>query len=183
MITEIKKNKTHKNNTFFSKCLFTVVFCFLYLEQKSDTTKDPFGRLLLGFEVEGPNKCWTSLLGLVHRTLIDISCLHSVDGDCLDEYNRHSRSEFLQSRFTNHTGLCIPSGSLHEKTMDVGTFTRRSAHVFTWFLCHVTLQSHLIQRPLVLTGHLQNEGAWSEIMEWKDFAKWKYCWVWKGRGV
>lgn len=38
------------------------------------------------------------------------------------------------------------------------TFTRSATDVFPALLSHITLQTHPIQRPLVLTGHLLHDG-------------------------
>ena len=57
------------------------------------------------------------------------------------------------------TCLAVPARSLHEETVRVGTLTRRTADVLARLLGDVTLQRHLIQRPLVLPGHLLHDGG------------------------
>lgn len=43
--------------------------------------------------------------------------------------------------------------------MDISPFSRRAAEIFLVFLGHVTLQAHLIQRPLIFTGHGLHDGC------------------------
>ena len=57
------------------------------------------------------------------------------------------------------TCLTVPARSLHVQAVHVGALTRRTADVLTALLCDVTLQRHLVQRPLVLPGHLLHDGG------------------------
>ena len=57
------------------------------------------------------------------------------------------------------TCLAVPARSLHVQAVHVGALTRRTADVLTALLSDVTLQRHLVQRPLVLPGHLLHDGS------------------------
>ena len=75
----------------------------LDLQQQRHAAQDPLSCLLLALEVERPDEGRAAGLGLVDGTLVDVACVHAVDGDGLDEDDRHGRVEFLQSRLLDHT--------------------------------------------------------------------------------
>ena len=94
----------------------------LNLKQESNATQNPLASLLLRLEVESPDKCRSALFCLVDRTLIDIPHVLSVNRNGLQEDDRQWWSQILQSGFIDHTCLHIPSSSLHEQSVYVGTW-------------------------------------------------------------
>ncbi len=128
-------------------------------EQQADPSDDPLGWLLLGLEVEGPDKRGATAPSLVYGTLVHILRLLLVDRDSLDEHDRHVRGKVFQVRLLDQTGLRVPSSSLHEETMDVRPFPGRTTKVLAVLFGDVTLQAHLVQRPLVPTSHRLHDGC------------------------
>ena len=117
MFVNIKNNQSSKQ-----ECPITQISrSFLNLKQESNTTQNPLASLLLRLEVESPDKCWSALFCLVDRTLIDVPHVLSVDRNGLQEDDRQWWSQILQSGFIDHTCLHVPSSSLHEQSMYVGT--------------------------------------------------------------
>ena len=131
----------------------------LDLEQEGHASQDPLGGLLLGLEVEGPHIGGAAGLGLVDGALVDVPRLLPVYGDGLDEDDRHGRCQLFEAGLCDHTGLRVPARTLHEEAVHVGAFTRWAAHVVLVLLGDITLQAHLVEWPLVLTGHLLHDGG------------------------
>ena len=71
----------------------------------------------------------------------------------------HSVQDDVIGRDMARTCLAVPARSLHEETVRVGALTRRTADVLTRLLGDVTLQRHLVERPLVLPSHLLHDGG------------------------
>jgi len=126
----------------------------LDLEQESDASQHPRGRLLLGLEVERPDERLAALLRLVDGALVDVAHVLAVDRDRLDEDDRHQRRQFLEPRLGQHARLHVPARALQVQAVHVGALARRLAHLVLGLLRHVALQAHLVERPLVATSHL-----------------------------
>ena len=131
----------------------------LDLQEERHASQHPPGRLLLGLEVEGPHVGRAALFRLVDGTLVDVPRVHAVYGDRLDEDHRHRGRQFLQASLVDHTGLQIPARALHEQPVHIGSLSRRTSHVLLVLLSDVTLQRHLVERPLVLARHLLHDGG------------------------
>lgn len=157
------KLKYHSNPLDLLLCHITFE---LNLKQKTNTTQSPLGRLLLRFQVEIPYKSRTSLLRLVHGTLINILLLLAVHWYRLDKHNRHQRSQILQLTLGNLPQVTIPPGALHIQPIHIGTLAWSSSQLISCLLQHINTETHLIQRPLILAGRClhdwSQEGLWIE---------------------
>ena len=127
-------------------------------EQETHSGNHPLCRLLLGLEVEGPHIGGASHPGLVHRTLIHVLGLLLLHQDGLDEHHGHTWGEILETGLLDEAGVDVPAGSLHEQAVDVGPLSRGAGEIVTALLGHVALETHLVQRPLVLAGHGLHDG-------------------------
>ena len=128
-------------------------------EQQGHSGNDPLRRLLLGLEVEGPHVGGASHPRLVHRTLVHVLRLLLVHGNGLDEDNGHGGGEVLQVGLLDESGARVPARPLHEEAMDVGPLSRGAAEILPVLLGHVALETHLVQRPLILAGHGLHDGG------------------------
>ena len=145
--------------TFFSHCIeWGGGTISLDLQQQGHTSQCPLGSLLFGLEVEGPDERGTALLGLVDGTLVDVPCILLVNGNSLDEDDRHVGGEFLEAGFRDQVGLRIPASAFHVQSMNVGTLSGCTAEVLPVLLGDVALQAHLVQGPLVLARHGLHDG-------------------------
>ena len=140
------------------QCKVTPCQQSLITKQQAHSGNCPLCSLFLGLEVEGPHKGEAPLPRLVHWTLVDVFCLLLVHGDGPNEDDRHGRSELFKPGLLDETRLGIPPGPLHEQPVHVGTFPRGAGEVLAVLLGHVTLQAHLVQRPLVLSRHGLHDG-------------------------
>ena len=128
-------------------------------QQERHPSNNPLGWFLFCLQIECPNKHGSTLLGLVHRTLIHVLGFLLINwyGSNKDDWNWWC--EFLELGVLYHPSLCVPSSSFHVQAVDVGPFTRSTSEILLPYLAHITLEAHLVKRPLILSSHRLHDSS------------------------
>ena len=121
----------------------------LNAQKQAHASNDPLSRFLLCLQVECPHVSRSTHTSLVHRTLVHIFGFLLLQENSLDKHHGHIGCKFLEARFLQQSGLCVPAGAFHEQTVYICSFPRGAAEVLPSFLSDVTLQTHFVQWPFV----------------------------------
>jgi hypothetical protein len=94
------------------------------IEDKSDTSKNPFLSWEFGLELGGENVGVTSVFGLVDWALIDtlVNLLSGGKVCCSAVDDWYDGEKFLWSRLFKLSNSSIPSGTFNLETKDISTF-------------------------------------------------------------